>query len=189
MAFIPPMITGDFILQVRTKVEPGSMMHAVQEAVWSVDRGEVFWVFGPLAESLEQHTYATPEFGVSLSGPLAGIALLLVVIGVFSVMAYTVSLQTQEIGVRMALGAQQRDVLRMVLGRGTALIATGICIGFLASFGLTRFLASQIWGVSPTDPWTFVAVVALVVTSGLAACLLPARRAASVDPIVALRYE
>jgi predicted permease len=189
MAFIPPMITGDFILQVRTKVEPGSMMHAVQEAVWSVDRGEVFWVFGPLAESLEQHTYATPEFGVSLSGPLAGIALLLVVIGVFSVMAYTVSLQTREIGVRMALGAQQRDVLRMVLRRGTALIAMGICIGFLASFGLTRFLASQIWGVSPTDPWTFVAVVALVVTSGLAACLLPARRAASVDPIVALRYE
>jgi predicted permease len=189
MAFIPPMITGDFILQVRTKVEPGSMMHAVEEAVWSVDRGEVFWVFGPLSESLEQHTYATPEFGVSLSGPLAGIALLLVVIGVFSAMAYMVSLRTQEIGVRMALGAQQREILRMVLWKGIALISAGICIGLLASFGLTQFLASQIWGVSATDPWTFGAVVVLVVTAGLAACFLPARRAASVDPLVALRYE
>jgi putative ABC transport system permease protein len=189
MAFIPPMITGDFTLQVRTKAEPGSMMHAVQEAVWSVDRGEVFWVFGPLSESLEQHTYATPEFGVSLSGPLAGIALLLVVIGVFSVMAYAVSLQTQEIGVRMALGARQGDVLRMVLRRGAVLIAAGICIGLLAGFALTRFLASQIWGVSPTDPWTFAAVVALVTAAGLAACYLPARRATQVDPLVALRHE
>ena len=189
MAFIPPMITGDFILQVRTKAEPGPMMHAVQEAVWSVDRGEVFWVFGPLAESLEQHTYAMPEFGVSLSGPLAGIALLLVVIGVFSVMAYTVSLQTQEIGVRMALGAQQREILKMVLRRGVVLIVAGIAIGLLTSYGLTRFLANQIWGISATDPWTFGAVVALVVGVGLAACYLPARRATEVDPLVALRYE
>jgi predicted permease len=189
MAFIPPMITGDFILQVRTKVEPGSMMHTVQEAVWSVDRGEVFWVLGPLAESFEQHTYATPEFGVSLSGPMAGIALVLVVIGVFSVMAYTVSLRTQEIGVRMALGAQQGEILRMVLRNGFVLLAAGIFVGLFASFALTRFLASQIWGVSATDPWTFGAVVALVVMTGLAACLLPARRAASVDPLVALRYE
>jgi predicted permease len=189
MAFIPPMFTGDFILQVRTKAEPGSMMHAVEEAVWSVDRGEVFWVLGPLGESFEQHTYATPEFGVSLSGPLAGIALVLVVIGVFSVMAYTVSLETREIGVRMALGAQQLEILRMVLKKGFALLAAGICVGLFASYGLTRFLASQIWGVSATDPWTFGAVVGLVVTSGLVACVLPARRAARVDPLVALRYE
>jgi predicted permease len=189
VAFIPPMITGDFILQVRTKVEPGSMMHAVQDAVWSVDRGEVFWVLGPLAESLEQHTYATPEFGVSLSGPLAGIALLLVVIGVFSVMAYTVSLRTQEIGVRMALGAQRAEILRMVLREGFALLVAGIFVGVFGSIALTRFLASQIWGVSPTDPWTFAAVVALVVAVGLAACYLPAQRATRVDPLVALRYE
>jgi putative ABC transport system permease protein len=189
MAFIPPMITGDFILQVRTKVEPGSMMHVVQEAVWSVDRGEVFWVLGPLSESLEQHTYATPEFGVSLSGPLAGIALVLVVTGVFSVTAYTVSLQTREIGVRMALGAQQHEILRMVLRKGFALLAAGICIGLFASFGLTQLLTSQIWGVSPTDPWTFGVVAALVVGVGLAACYLPAQRATRVDPLVALRYE
>jgi putative ABC transport system permease protein len=189
MAFIPPLATGAFILQVRTNVEPASMIHAVRDQIWAVDRDEIFWILDPLEDFLEQHTYAVPEFGVALSGPLAGIALVLVVIGVFSVMAYTVSLQTQEIGVRMALGAQQRGILKMVLGRGAVLIGTGIGIGVLASFGLTRFLASQIWGVSATDPWTFGAVVALVVMTGLAACWLPARRAASVDPMVALRYE
>jgi putative ABC transport system permease protein len=189
MAFIPPMITGDFLVQVKTKVEPRSMMHAVQEAVWAADRGEVFWVLDPLTEFLEESTYATPEFGVSLSGPLAGIALVLVVIGVFSVMAYTVSLRTREIGVRMALGAQRGEILRTVLGKGFVLLAVGIFIGVFASYGLTRFLKSQIWGVSATDPWTFGAVVGLVVVTGLAACWFPARRAASVDPLVALRYE
>jgi putative ABC transport system permease protein len=189
MAFIPPIITGDFLVQIRTSVAPASLMHAVQEAVWSVDRGEVFWVFGPLSDFYDQHTYALPEFGVSLSGPLAGIALLLVLIGVFSVMAYTVSLQTREIGVRMALGAQQRQILRMVLRRGVTLIAAGIAIGLAASYGLTRFLASQIWGVSATDPWAFGAVVVLVAGIGVLACYLPARRATRVDPLVALRYE
>jgi putative ABC transport system permease protein len=189
MAFIPPMITGDFLAQIRTNVAPGSLMHAVQEAVWSVDRDEVFWVFGPLSDFYEQHTYALPEFGVSLSGPLAGIALLLVVIGVFSVMAYTVSLQTREIGVRVALGAQQRQILRMVLGRGVTLIAAGVAIGLAASYGLTRFLSSQIWGVSATDPWAFGAVVVLVAAVGTLACYLPAHRASRVDPLVALRYE
>jgi putative ABC transport system permease protein len=189
MAFIPPMITGDFILQVKTKVEPRSMLHAVQEQVWTVDRGEVFWIFGTLEEWLQERTYATPEFGVTLSGPLAGIGLLLVVIGVFSVMAYSVSLRTQEFGIRMALGAQQRDILGMVVRRGAVLIATGIVIGMFASYWLTRFLASQIWGVSATDPWTFAGVAAIVVSVGLVACFLPARRATQVDPLVALRYE
>lgn len=189
MAFIPPMITGDFLVQIRTKVAPGSLMHAVQEAVWSVDHGEVFWVFGPLSDFFDQHTYALPEFGVSLSGPLAGIALLLVVIGVFSVMAYTVSLQTREIGVRMALGAQQREILRLVLRRGVTLITAGIGIGLAVSYALTRFLASQIWGVSATDPWAFGTVVVLVAGIGSVACYLPARRATRVDPLVALKYE
>jgi putative ABC transport system permease protein len=189
MAFIAPLATGAFILQVRTNVEPASMIHAVQEQIWAVDRDEIFWILDPLEDFLEQHTYAVPEFGVALSGPLAGVALLLVMVGVFSVMAYTVSLQTQEFGIRMALGAQRGDVLGIVLRKGFALLVSGILVGVLASYGLTRFLASQIWGVSATDPWTFGGVVALVVITGLAACLLPARRAARVDPLVALRYE
>ena len=104
-------------------------------------------------------------------------------------MAYTVSLQTHEIGVRMALGAQQNSILQMILTKGARLLAVGIVLGLSASYGLTRFLASQIWGVSATDPWTFAAVAAFVVAVGLGACFLPARRATQVDPLVALRYE
>jgi putative ABC transport system permease protein len=109
--------------------------------------------------------------------------------GIFSVMAYTVSLQTHEIGIRMALGALQSDVLRMVLKKGLALIATGTIAGLAAGLALTRLMSSQIWGVSPTDPWTFFAVAALILTVGLAACLFPARKATRVDPLVSLHYE
>ena len=111
------------------------------------------------------------------------------IIGVFSVMRYTVELQTREIGIRMALGAQQTNILRIVLLNGFRLVAGGILVGLLFSYALRRLLTSQIPGVSATDPWTFAAVVTLVVIVGLAACLLPARRAARVDPLVALRYE
>jgi len=117
------------------------------------------------------------------------IGLVLVVIGVFSVMGYNVSVRTREIGIRMALGAQQANILRIVLLNGFRLVAGGILVGLLVSYALTRFLTSQISGVSATDPWTFAAVVTLVVFVGLVACLLPARRAARVDPLVALRYE
>lgn len=189
MAFIPPLITGDFILQVRTKVKPELIMHALQEQVWATDRAEVFWIFDPLESLLEHLTYATPEFGVMLSAPMALIALLLAMIGVFSVMAYTVSLQTREIGVRIALGAQQRHILRTVLIRAAVMMVLGIVGELAASLAMTRLLASQIWGISATDPWTFGMVGTLMIVAGLAACYLPARRATLVDPMVALRYE
>src|SRR5205823_11738818 len=96
---------------------------------------------------------------------------------------------THEIGIRIALGAQQSNVLQMVLRKGMRLIAAGILLGLVSSFALTRLLASQIWGVSATDPLTFSIVVVIVVAVGLVACLLPARRATHVDPLVALRYE
>jgi predicted permease len=197
MAFIPHTIGdgglsyfGGGILFLRTKGDPGLLMNAVRNEVWAVDRDQMFSPeTGPYTEEFYRLTYSAHEFGLTTFAGVAGVALLLVVIGVFSVMAYTVSLRTQEIGVRMALGAQQIEILRMVLQKGLVLLAAGISIGLFASYGLTRFLKSQIWGVSATDPWTFGAVVALVVITGLAACLLPARRAASVDPLVALRYE
>ncbi len=197
MAFIPYTVkeggmsfSGGGFFFLRTKGEPGLLMNAVRNEVWAVDRDQMFSPeSGPYTEEFYRLTYSAHELGLTTFTGVAGIALVLVVIGVFSVMAYTVSLRTQEIGVRMALGAQQREILRMVLRTGFVLIATGIAIGLIASYGLTRFLASQIWGVSATDPWTFGAVVALVVITGLAACLLPARRAAGVDPLVALRYE
>ncbi|TMP98039.1 MAG: ABC transporter permease, partial [Verrucomicrobia bacterium] len=189
MAFIPNTIRGSFMLLVKTSVEPASLVHAVEEQVWAVNPDEFVGLCDPLEDFLQQHTYATPEFSVLISTPLAGIALLLVVIGIFSVMAYTVSLQTHEIGIRLALGAQQSSILMMILTKGMRLMAAGVLIGLLLSYYLSRFIASQIWGVSTTDLLTLAAVVIVVVAVGLTACLVPARRAARVDPLVALRYE
>jgi putative ABC transport system permease protein len=189
MAFIPNTINGSFMLLLKTTVEPASLVHTVEEQVWAVGPDEIVAICDPLEDFLQQHTYASPEFSVVISTPLAGIGLLLVVIGIFSVMAYTVSLQTHEISIRMALGGRQAGILKMVLAKGAQLIAAGIVIGLTASYALTRFLASQIWGVSVTDPWTFAAVVMLIALVGLAACYIPARRATRVDPMVALRYE
>ena len=190
MAFVPYTIRGGMLFYLKTKGDPALLMNPVRQAVWAVEPDAVFSPqMGPYLKVFYDLTYSTHELGLTTFTGLAGIALLLVVVGVFSVMAYTVSLRTQEIGVRMALGAQQGEVLGMVLRHGLALVAAGLATGLLASFGLTRFLANQIWGVSPTDPWTFGAVAALMVVTGLAACWLPARRAASVDPLVALRYE
>lgn len=190
MAFVAYTIQGGGLFFLRTKGEPGLLMNPLRQAVWAVDPDAIFSPqMGSYMQVFYDLTYATHNLGVTTFAGVAGIALLLVVIGVFSVMAYTVSLRTQEIGVRMALGAQQAEISRMVLKKGFVLLVAGISIGLFASFGLTRFLTSQIWGVSPTDPGTFGAVVALVVVVGLTACYWPARRATQVDPLVALRYE
>jgi putative ABC transport system permease protein len=133
--------------------------------------------------------YRGPQFELVTLSSFAGIGLLLVMIGISSVMVYTVSLRTHEIGIRMALGAQQNNILKMVISTGLSLIAGGVAIGLLVSYAVTRLLASEISGVSVTDPWTFGAVASLVAAVGLAACYLPARRAMRVDPVVALRYE
>jgi putative ABC transport system permease protein len=157
--------------------------------MWAVDRNVAFTEPGTLATLLQRYSYAQPEFGVVSLGAFAGVGLLLAAIGVFSVMAYAASLQTHEIGIRMALGAQRDNILRMVLSKGLKLVIAGILMGVATSLGVTRLLSSEIWGVSATDPWTFSAVVAVVIAVGAAACLLPARRAMRVDPLIALRYE
>jgi putative ABC transport system permease protein len=189
MIYLPYTVRGGPALLLKTTVDPASLRNAVQEQIWAVNRDEIVGLASPLEDFLQRFAYSTPEFGLLICTPLASIALLLVVIGVFSVMAYNVSLQTQEIGIRMALGAQQSSILQMILTKGARLLATGIILGLCASYALTRFLTSQIWGVSATDPWTFTAVAAFVVAVGLGACFLPARRATQVDPLVALRYE
>ncbi|HET9742766.1 MAG TPA: ABC transporter permease [Terriglobales bacterium] len=190
-AFLPYTITGSFErgILVRTAVAPLSLLTSVRHEIWSVDSGVALTLTGTLEDYLSRFSYSQPRFGLILFGVFAALGLMLVAIGVFSVMAYTVSLQRHEIGIRMALGAQRENVLRIVLRRGLLLIAMGIAVGELASFGLTRLVASQIWGVSPRDPLTFGAVLALLVIVGLCACLLPARRATRVDPLIALRYE
>jgi putative ABC transport system permease protein len=189
MAFVPSTTNRSPWLLVKTKVEPTSMMHVIQQQIWAVDPDQVFWVFDPLQTFLHKLTYATPEFGLTMIAPLGGIALMLVIIGVFSSMAYTVALQTHEFGIRLALGAQQAQVLAMVIKKSLRLVSAGIVIGLFASYLLTRFIASQIWGIPARDPWTFGAVACVIVLVALAASYIPARRAAKVDPMVALRYE
>jgi putative ABC transport system permease protein len=124
-----------------------------------------------------------------LLSALGGLALVLAALGLFSVMAYTVSQRTHEIGIRMALGAQTADVLRLVEAQGLKLALLGIGIGLAGSFALTPLMASQLLGVSPVDPLTFITVSLLLVLVALVACWLPARRAAKVDPMTALRTE
>jgi putative ABC transport system permease protein len=189
-AFIPYSVQVFYwrTFMARTSVDATSVLKSMAKEVRSTDPGVAIGTSGTLEASLREF-WRGPQFELVTLSAFSIIGLVLVVIAIFSVMAYTVSLQTREIGVRMALGAQQTSILRLVLLNGFRLVATGVLIGLLASFALTRFLASQISGVSVTDPWTFAAVVAVVVSVGLAACLLPARRATRVDPILALRYE
>ena len=173
---------------VRTAVDATSFLRSVGQEVRALDPGVLVIKSGTLEGSLQEF-YRGPQFELVTMGAFASVGLLLVVIGIFSVMAYTVSLQIHEIGIRMALGAQQQNILCLVLLNGLRLVLAGILIGVFASYTLTCFLASQISGVSATDPATFAVVVAIVVSAGLTACLLPARRASQIDPLVALRYE
>jgi putative ABC transport system permease protein len=190
-AFIPYTITGAFErgILVRTATAPEALLNSVRREIWAVDRSVALTNTGTLKGFLTQFSYAEPRFALVLLGIFAGVGLVLVAIGVYSVIAYTVSRQTQEIGLRMALGARRVDVLGMIIRMGLGLVAVGMGIGLLASVAATRVLASQLWNVSPRDPMTLVIAVAVMTLAGLAACYFPARRATRVDPMVALRYE
>jgi putative ABC transport system permease protein len=175
-------------LVARTASQPTALASAIVNAVHEVDREQpvldVITLNEIVADSLSHQ-----RFNMLLLGAFAGLALLLATIGIYSVLSYSVRRRVGEIGVRMALGAQRGDILRMILGQGTKLALIGTGIGIAAAFGLTRLMASQLFGVTATDPVTFLSVAALIVLVALAACYIPARRATKVDPIVALRYE
>ena len=190
-AFVPHTVTGAFErgILIKTAKDPALLLNSVREQIWSVDRTVALADTGSLEYYLSRFSYAAPRFMLSLLGIFAGVGLVLVALGVYSVTAYAVSRQTHEIGIRMALGAERMGVLRMVMWMGLRLVALGVVGGLLACFGTMRVLASQLWGVSPRDPLTLVSVTLVLFVVGCAACYIPARRATRVDPMIALRYE
>jgi len=189
-AFVPYSVQGHSwrTYMARTASDPTFLIKTVSQEMRAIEPNAWMSTSGTLEGSLREF-YRGPQFELVTLGSFAGIGLLLVLIGISSVMVYTVSLRTHEIGIRMALGAQRTNILNMVLTKGICLVAGGVGIGLLVSFAVTRLLASEISGVSVTDPWTFGAVAALVTAVGVAAGYLPARHAMRVDPMVALRYE
>jgi len=188
---LPYTITGAFTrgILVRTAGPPMPLANSVRREIWAVNPGVAIAQTRALDDFLSDYAYAGPRFGLVVMGAFAAIGLVLVAIGVYSVIAYTVSRQTHEIGIRMALGAGRTHVLAMVLRMGFLLIGIGMAIGLAASFAATRVLVNQLEGISPHDPLTFVSVSLVISLAGLAACWFPAMRATRVDPTVALRFE
>ncbi len=175
-------------LVVKTSGDPLSLTKSVQQAVWSVDPDQPMWKIRTL-ESLVDRSLGQRRLIGSLLGGFAFLVLLLAALGIYGVMAYAVGQRTHEIGIRLALGAQPRDVLGLILGQGAKLALIGIAIGLIAALALTRLMATLLFGVSPFDPLTFASVAILLALVALAACYAPARRAMRVDPMVALRNE
>jgi putative ABC transport system permease protein len=138
---------------------------------------------------MDNLVYKRPRFSAIAFGACASLGFVLALVGLFSVMTYIVSLQTHDIGIRLALGAPPSVILRMMLKHALQLLGTGIILGLLASLAVTRFLSSQFHGVSATDPLTLAMVVGTILVAGLSACFFPARRATQVDPMTTLRNE
>ena len=189
--FIPYAVTGAFnrTIIVRTSGSTAAMVESIRREIWAVDRGVALGNSRSLESWINRTEYAQPRFGMVIMAVFAGVGLVLVTVGVFTVIAFTVSRQTHEIGIRMALGADAGQVMRMVLKMGAQLLGLGTFVGLLASLALARVIESQLWGVSSSDPATLTAVIAVVAAFALTASYLPARRATRVSPIVALRAD
>ena len=183
-----PFVNNLDNLVIRTATEPMNLATSLRAAVLAIDSEQPTYDIRTM-DQIVSGALAPRRFSMLLLDGFAALALLLAAIGIYSVISFSVEHRTHEIGIRMALGAEKSDVLRMVVGQGIKLALIGVVIGISGALVLTRFLASLLYGVKPTDPFTFIAVSLILISVALLACYIPARRAAKVDPMVALRYE
>lgn len=173
---------------VRSTGNPEELTKAFPQAVAEIDRTQPIFKVQPLEQYLSDQLELFRQY-VMMLGVFGGLAVILALVGIYGIMAHAVTQRTNEIGIRMALGASSRQVLRLVLRRGLLLIGIGLVLGLAASVALTRVISSQLWGVTATDPVTFALVLAGLASVAVLACYIPARRALKVDPLTALRYE
>jgi len=181
-----PGAGGNLVL--RSRQDPEHLVSALRRTMHSLDPDMPLFNVRTL-RTVSEENVAPRKLSVFLLSLFSGIALVLAALGIYGVMAYLVTGRTHEIGLRMALGAQPRDVLRLVLGQGARVALVGVCAGVIASLALTRPMSSLLFGVSPTDPLTFATAAVLLTGVALVACYIPTRAAMALDPVVALRYE
>ena len=172
----------------RAAADPNQLIAAMRQQVKAVDSDQPIYNIRTMNE-IRSDSVAPERLNLTLLSLFAGIALMLAVVGIYGVMSYSVTQRTHEIGIRMAIGAQPRDVFRMVIGQGMTLALIGVACGLVGAFGLTRLMATMLFGVEPTDPATFFVIAVLLTLVALVACYVPSRRATKVDPVVSLRYE
>jgi putative ABC transport system permease protein len=175
-------------LAVRSASNPTALTNSIREAIHEIDHDQPVSFVQPMND-LVAATISPQKFSTWMLGLFAASALLLAALGIYGVMAYSVTQRTHEIGIRMALGADRRDVLRMIVGQGMKLTVIGVAVGLVGALAATRALSSLLFGVSAFDPVTFGVVAVTLSAVALLSCLLPARRATKVDPMIALRYE
>jgi putative ABC transport system permease protein len=183
-----PEAVRELALLVRTAVDPGTVTEAVRREVLAVDSERPAYSIDTL-EELADHAIGPTRVCLVILGTFAGVALLTACVGLYAVVSYSVAQRTHEIGIRMALGAKQRDVLRLVARDGIPVVAIGLLVGLLSSLGLTRLMSSIVYGVSANDGATLLAVSVILTATAILAVYIPARRAVTIDPIEALRYE
>jgi putative ABC transport system permease protein len=175
-------------LVVRTAVDPLSLAASVRNAIWAVDKDQPVSNIDSM-EHIVAGAVARQRFSMLLLAVFAALALVLAAVGIYGVMSYSVAQRTHEIGIRMALGAQRGDVLKLTIGQGLRLVVTGVIIGLAAAFVVSRVMSSLLFGISPTDPLTFITISLVLVSVAILASYIPALRASRVDPMFALRYE
>jgi len=179
---------SDMTVIAKASGDPNQLIGAVRQQVAAIDPGQPIYGVRTMHE-IRAESVAPERLNLTLLSIFAGIALVLAIVGIYGVMSYSVTQRTREIGIRMAIGAQPRDVFRMVIWQGMLLALIGVAVGLVGAFGFTRLMTTMLFGIEPTDPTTFAAIAVLLTVVALVACYVPGRRATKVDPVVSLRYE